>query len=261
MGTRRTKKITRSLFTVTEIWYNHMAMKIKNLLFHICSSALIVSLALSLGGCGKRRKQEEYKRDGIEAMQNEDYDKALKDFSNALSQSTRVGDEEKDLALYKATAQYKLGKDDDAVKTLKGITEFDKNDEKALYLMGLIYCDGGDEDKALSYLTKASSISKDSELYENAYLSLINAGMRDAADTFYDKMPKEAKASKEVMRLRVINYEDDGDFSNALECAKNYLEQYPDDEDMTKESKFLTTALKTSSDDSKTKSDTSAENN
>ena len=81
--------------------------------------------------------------------------------------------------------------------------------------------------------------------------------MREAADTFYDKMPKEAKASKEVMRLRVINYEEDGDFSNALDCAKNYLEQYPDDEDMTKESEFLKTALMSSSDIDKSDSEES----
>ncbi|MGN0241884.1 MAG: tetratricopeptide repeat protein [Candidatus Weimeria sp.] len=221
-------------------------MKIKNTLFTILSFALIISLSFPMTGCGKKRKQEDYKRDGIEAMQNKDYDKALKDFSNALSQSTTVGADEKDIALYKATAQYKLGKNDDALKTLKGLLEFDSDDEKALYLSGLICCNTGDEDKALSYLTKASSVSKDSELYENAYLALVNAGMRDAADTFYNKMPKDAKASKDVMRLKVKSCEEDGDFSNALEYANSYLEQFPDDEDMKKESEFLTTALMSS---------------
>ena len=259
MAMQKIKKITRSLFTVAEIWYNQMVMKIKNKLFTILSFVLIFSLAIPMTGCGKQLKQEDYKRDGIEAMKQENYEKALKDFSNALSQSTTVGDEEKDIALYKATAQYKLGKNDDALQTLKGLLEFDSKDEKALYLSGLIYCNTGDEDKALSYLKKASSISKDSELYENAYLSLINAGMREAADKFYEKMPKDAKASKEVMRLKVKSCEEDGDFSNALEYANNYLEQYPDDEDMKKESEFLTTALMSSDDINKLYEDTSSD--
>lgn len=216
-------------------------------------------MAFPMTGCGKRRKQEDYKRDGIEAMKQEDYKAALRDFSNALSQSTTVGDNEKDIALYKATAQYKLGKNDDALQTLKGLLEFDPKDEKALYLRGLIYCSTGDDEKALSNLIKASSISKDTELYENAYLSLVNAGMRDAADKFYEKMPKDAKASKEVMKLKVKSYEEDGDFSNALECANNYLEQFPDDEDMKKESEFLTTALMSSNDIDKFYEETSSD--
>ena len=237
-----------------------MVMK-KKILLRIFSLALVASLVIPMTGCGSKRRQEEYKRDGIEAMQNEDYDKALKYFLNALSQSGSVGKEEKDLALYKASAQYKLGKSGEALKTLQGLLEFDSKDVKALYLMGLIYCDCNKPSKALNYLTKACSLSRKSSLYENAYLSLINAGMGDQADTFYEKMPKEARASKEVLRLRVISYEDGSDFSNALDSAESYLRQYPDDEDMSKEKDFLETALKTVSTDNDAEETETTENN
>lgn len=243
----------------TLIWYNQIVMK-KRFFLQLCSLSLIAALVLPMTGCGSKRRQEEYKRDGIEAMQEEKYDKALKCFLNALSQSGSVGREEKDLALYKASAQYKLGKSGEALKTLQGLLEFDQKDVNALYLMGLIYCDCNKPDKALSYLTKACSVSGKAALYENAYLSLINAGMSEEAGTFYDKMPKEARASKEVVRLRVIEYEKESDFSNALDCAESYLKQYPDDEDMTKEKDFLTTALKSVSDDSSDTAET-VENN
>lgn len=110
--------------------------------------------------------------------------------------------------------------------------------------MGLIYCDDAKPDKAFTYLSKACSASGKSSLYENAYLSLINAGMTKQADSFYGKMPKEAKASKKVLKLRVICYENENDYSNALNCVKHYLKQYPDDEDMKKEQDFLKTVLR-----------------
>lgn len=202
---------------------------------------LVSSAAVSMSGCGAKRRQEEYKRAGIEAMQEEDYGKALKSFENALSQSGSVHKEEKDIALYKASAQYRLGKTDDAVTTLKGLLAFDDKDIKAMYLLGLIYCDTGDADKALSYLTKACGLSGKASLYENAYLSLINSGMQDEADSFYDGMPKEARASKKVLRLRVVSFEADADFTNAYDSVKSYLAQYPDDEEMAAERDFLKT--------------------
>lgn len=244
----KSKKNTLLLFTEERFWYNKGVMLKKTLLLRISAFYVAAAMVFSITGCGSRRKQEEYKRAGIEAMQDKNYDKALKCFLNALSQSGSVGREEKDLALYKASAQYKLGKSGEALNTLQGLLEFDSKDTKALYLMGLIYCDCDKPDKAVRNLAKACSLSGKTSMYENAYQSLISAGMQNQADEFYDRMSKEARASKKVLKLRVIGFEEKADYSSALDSAHSYLAQYPDDEEMTKEQDFLKTALQSVSD-------------
>ena len=63
--------------------------------------------------------------------------------------------------------------------------------------------------------------------------------MDDEAEDFYDVMPKEARASKKVLKLRVIGFEKKADFASALDSAQSYLIQFPDDADMKKEEEFL----------------------
>lgn len=203
------------------------------------SVALIATIAISVSSCGNQKKQDEYKRAGIEQMDEKDYDKALKSFNKALALSATVGKDEKDIALYKASAQHELGKNGDAINTLNGLLEFDSSDYKAIFLRGCIYADINKPEKALTDLKKACSISKKASLYENAFQTLISAGMDDEAEDFYDVMPKEARASKKVLKLRVIGFEKKADFASALDSAQSYLIQFPDDADMKKEEEFL----------------------
>lgn len=210
----------------------------KNSCNKIIVAALISACAVSVIGCGGKQ-QDEYKRAGIEAMDERDYSKALKSFNKALSRSVSVGAEEKDIALYKASAQHELGRDGEALSTLQGLLSFDSDDYKARFLMGCIYTDCDKPDKALDSFEKACSISGKASLYENAYQTLISGGLEEQAEQFYDRMPKEARASKKVLKLRVISFEGKADFTEALDCAESYLDQFPDDEDMIKERDFL----------------------
>ncbi|MDD6381155.1 MAG: hypothetical protein PUG04_05655 [Lachnospiraceae bacterium] len=205
----------------------------------IISMALIAAMAVSVSSCGNQKKQDEYKRTGIEQMDDGQYDKALKSFNKALALSSTVGRDEKDIALYKASAQHELGKNGDAINTLNGLMKFDADDYKAVFLRGCIYADINRPQKAVADLKKACSLSKRTSLYESAYQTLISVGMDDCAEDFYDDMPKEARASKKVLKLRVIGFEKKADFASALDSADSYLTQFPDDEDMKKEEAFL----------------------
>lgn len=205
----------------------------------IISMALIAAMAVSVSSCGNQKKQDEYKRTGIEQMDDGQYDKALKSFNKALALSSTVGRDEKDIALYKASAQHELGKNGDAINTLNGLMKFDADDYKAVFLRGCIYADINRPGKAVADLKKACSLSKRTSLYESAYQTLISVGMDDCAEDFYDDMPKEARASKKVLKLRVIGFEKKADFASALDSAESYLTQFPDDEDMKKEEAFL----------------------
>lgn len=211
----------------------------KNKALKILSISLIAAMAVSISSCGKQKQQDEYKRTGIEQMDEKQYDKALKSFNKALSLSSTVGRDEKDIALYKASAQHELGKNGDAINTLNGLLRFDSDDYKAVFLRGCIYADINKPQKAVKDLTKACRISKKTSMYENAFQTLISAGMDDEAEDFYDDMPKEARASKKVLKLRVIGFEKKADFASALDSAESYLTQFPDDEDMKKEEAFL----------------------
>lgn len=220
----------------------------KNTARRIITAGVLMACAISVTGCSGSRQQEEYKRAGIEAMDEKDYSKALKSFNKALSTSVTVGAEERDIALYKASAQHELGKDGEALSTLQGLLSFDSDDYKARFLMGCIYTDCNKPGKALDSFEKACSIGGKASLYENAYQTLISGEMEDQAEKFYDQMPKEARASKKVLKLRVISFEENADFTEALDCAKSYLEQFPDDEEMTKERDFLKLATGSSTD-------------
>lgn len=205
----------------------------------LITAMLLVTMSFTATSCGRQKQQDEYKRQGIEQMDTKEYSKALKSFNKALSLSSTVGRNEKDIALYKASAQHKLGKNGDAINTINGLIAFDKADYRLYFLRGLIYADIGRSTKALADLKKGCALSKKSSLYVSAYETLISQGMDKTAEDFYQEMPKEARAQKKVMRLRVIGYEKKGDFASALHFAKSYLIQYPDDTDMKKEEAFL----------------------
>lgn len=211
----------------------------KNRTLKIIAVTLVMSMAIGMSSCGSQKKQDEYKRAGIEQMDAGEYDKALKNFNKALSLSSTVGKDEKDIALYKASAQHELDRNGEAINTLNGLLKFDKDDYKALFLRGCIYADINKPEKALPDLTAACRQSKKTSMYEGAYQTLISAGLDDEAEDFYDDMPKEARASKKVLRLRVIGFEKKADFASALDSAESYLTQFPDDEDMKKEEAFL----------------------
>ena len=61
------------------------------------SVALIAAMAISVSSFGNQKKQDEYKRAGIEPMDEKDYDKALKSFNKALALSATVGKDEKEI--------------------------------------------------------------------------------------------------------------------------------------------------------------------
>lgn len=148
---------------------------------------LLLCAALLLGGCGADREAQLAKRDeGLAAMAQTDYKKALRCFDEALAMAdARVTDYEVNISYYKAAAQFLSGDRDGALITCSNLIEFDKKNPQNYFLRGSIYIDGGEKKKGLKDYRRAVGIEGDDyELYLEIYGNLLAYGLDGNAAEF-----------------------------------------------------------------------------
>ena len=164
-----------------------------------------LTAVLLLSGCEneKEKNMEAYRQYGINCMEQEDYDGALKAFQKALDQSNgKIGKKELDICYYKAEAQYRSGDSDAALGTYNSIISYDKNAADAYYLRGNLYYALGDGEKAAEDYQKAVSADKDNyELYIGIYESLAANGQESDGETYLNDALK-IKGDKENDNLQ-----------------------------------------------------------
>lgn len=168
---------------------------------YIC--VLILAAVLCMGCTDREENQIQYREEGIQLLQNGDYEGALENLQNALDLSLgKVGKIEMDICFYKAEALYYLGDIQGAMDTYSAIIGFNEN-PKAYFLRGNLYYSQNDEAHALEdYAAAAEHEKKDYELYIGIYEALTAHGKEQEAQIYlnqalelsgnkaYDKMQK-----------------------------------------------------------------------
>ncbi len=175
---------------------------------------------------------------------------AIGEQEEALKAYRKAADENKEnwQAYYRLTAIYQEIGDADAAGQAQDFldTAYQKGDTEATYYLGLLYTSAGDNEKGKKYLTKFVSKGH-GECLQNAYncLAAMAIGEEDynAAQEYLSKARASAKgeAAQTLSKNQMILMERQGMFGEALTIAQDYLKQYPDDQAMKREFRFLKT--------------------
>lgn len=220
---------------------------------------LLTIMVFMLTGCQSERKknQEAYRQNGINCLENGDYEAAIESFQKALDLANgSIGEIETDICFYKAKAQYLNGNIDDAFATYDSLITYNQN-AQAYYLRGNLHFLLGDSDKALNdYAAAVKQDKKNYELYIGIYESMaqydmasegqyyLNEALNIKGKKSYDNMQKgriyfllgEEETAEELLTKAVSDgqkeanfylaevYEATGDYEKADECFLAYLE-------------------------------------
>lgn len=154
-------------------------------------AALLFGTALMMSGCGQQRTEnaQAYRKIGINAMAEGDYEEAIKNFQLALDQSRgQIRNLELDICMQKAEALYLNGQPEEAAAVCDAVLDYDKSYANAYYLRGNLYLQQGDEKKALAdYEQAAKYADADYEIYIQLYENLNRAGKRSEGEVYLTK--------------------------------------------------------------------------
>ena len=155
--------------------------------------ALAMSGVLALcAGCSDTTEElASYRAEGISEMEAGDYEAAIKSFEKALELSvSKLSDEELEICLLKAKAQYLSGDSEAALATYTSMIDYNQCPE-SYYFRGNLYYVLGDEESALSDYAKAIELDpEDYEIYINVYESLTAHNQTVLADQYIDEALK-----------------------------------------------------------------------
>ncbi|MBO5302827.1 MAG: tetratricopeptide repeat protein [Lachnospiraceae bacterium] len=193
-------------------------------------SVLLGMMVLTLTGCTSKeerlKKQEDYRKIGITAMESGDYIAAQEAFNKALSESKRIGANEMDICYYKAAAQFAAGSLTDAIETYGILLERDDENGDVYFLRGCVYLKNNEIDKALKDFSNAVEYAKDDEIYLEIYHGLSAAGYEAEGQTYLAKA-LEKKAGKKAKNYTVKGriYLLKGQYDSAAEQLKTAIEK------------------------------------
>lgn len=183
-----------------------------------CAAAGISLLAVGTIGCGDEKQvtsEQAYRKQGLELLDQGDYDGAVDAFNNALQQRVGiVSNLEEDLNFYKAHAQMEAGKTKEAIATYTAVIEYDEKNADAYYLRGCAYIKTGQAKTAAQDFEKAAeNDKKNGQMFAGIYEQLVLAGLLDEAAVYLDQGLKikgdDAQACLSRGRLYYVsgNYE------------------------------------------------------
>lgn len=135
-----------------------------------------------------------------------------------------------------------LGDYDKAVENLQ--KAIDDKLVKANYYMGEAYQKKGDNDSAQKYFqTYLDSGEADTYDLMNMGQAQMDSGNYDTAITYFkNALDMESVPNKQqIMKAMVIAYEYSGDFATAKSQMEEYMKEFPDDQDASREYQFLET--------------------
>lgn len=170
-------------------------------------------------------------------------DEALTAYQNAVK-----GNKENWQAYFRMGVIYQKNGDSDAAEQAQEylLSANKKGDREAGYYLGMLYLEQQDKVKAKKYLEKYIK-NGSGEYLLSAYNSLAALSIEQEdysqADEYLSKARQAAKgaAAKELWKNQMLLMERQGLFGEALSIAQEYLKQYPDDQAMKKECRFLKT--------------------
>lgn len=142
----------------------------------------------------------------------------------------------------KGRIHYLLGDAETAISLLEEAAE---KDAEAYYYLFLVYDSMENDDKSLEnlriYMEKEADLDS-VKLYEMGN-SLLKKGMIDSAIECYQEALKLEKLpnKQEIMKNLIVAHERNKDFASAKEVMKQYIKEYPEDEEALRENTFLET--------------------
>ena len=126
----------------------------------------VLLIAVSSSACTTSKERlEQFKAEGITALNKGDYQKAIELFNEALKSSEgRVTDEQVDICYYKAASQVNSNDVKGAVKTYTALIDYDEDNPYPYFLRGSVYLNSGEKSSAIADYKEA--IEKDEENYD-----------------------------------------------------------------------------------------------
>lgn len=159
-----------------------------------------------------------------------------------LNQAMEIkGDKAQD-QLYKGRICYLLGDYEGAVDYLTKAKE--GNEKLAAYYLGLAYEAQGEDEKAQTYIQEYidSGAASSYDLYQLGSEEMADEDYASALTYFNAALALEEIPNKQnLMKSAIAAYEYSGDFDSAKNMVKEYLNLYPSDVEVQKESTFLET--------------------
>ena len=185
---------------------------------------------MALSGC---IGSHDYLKDGVKALENSEYDKAIESFNTMIEeesedkpknekkqkiQENNLFEAHKGLAI----SYFELEEYDKALESYKKADEYDGTKSESMYRNMADCAQQLDmPEEAVTYAEKGLNLSSDSE------------------EDSEEKVPSDIR--KDLYYIIIKNNEDQGKWAEALEAAKGYAVEFPDDSEMEKEITFLET--------------------
>lgn len=163
-----------------------------------------------------------YRGEGLAYMGKTQYAEAVTAFETALSCSNGWLDSmDYDINYYLATAYYKLGETDKAVKAYNAIIALQPEERDAHYLRGVIYVQKGNLEEALADFDKVIALDiGDYDRLIDIYCVLEDSGYKESGQAYLQTaMENGTKNMTNYEKGRISYYLED------YENARNYLEK------------------------------------
>lgn len=183
---------------------------------------LIIFCTLFCTSC-VNHKIMQYRSYGIDYLENQNYEEALKYFNEAIKVGNgEVGKIQYDILLYKAECLFMLQRYDEAKKIYETLLSIDKNNKT--------YKELNDNISSINKLVdfKTALDDFDVERAEKILFELKELGMEH---------------EKSVMFNQAVLYERKAEWKNALNSFNYFLKQYPGDKDAEHEIEFIEAQL------------------
>ncbi len=183
--------------------------------------ALLLTMCLLIPGCGSSNtseQQQALKQEGMELQAAGDYTGAIAKYEEALKLSNmEVGEEEIDLAYYKASAQYRNGDLTGAIDTYSAVLAL-KEDINGYLGRGLLYVEAKEAEKAEADLNKALN-ETDSPLIKGIIYNVV--GQKDKAKEYFEEAKAAGEADATFFLANI--YEKAGDHNYAMILLEEYI--------------------------------------
>lgn len=168
-----------------------------------------------------------YRGEGLAYMGKTQYTEAAAAFETALSLSDgRINDMDYDINYYLATAYYKQGDADKAIRAYTAVLDLKPEERDAYYLRGVIYTERGRLEEALADFDKTISLdSRDYDRLINIYCILDENGFKESGQKYLQTaMESGTKYMTNYEKGRISYYLEDYD------NARTYLEKAKEEE-------------------------------
>jgi tetratricopeptide (TPR) repeat protein len=208
--------------------------------------AILVIAVIFIGAMGYLQwraygKKADLRKDGILYFKEEDYTKSIKYLEEAISIKTVFGAAlDQDMMCYLAESYYKMEDYEKAEKLYHKLQRRDSDNALYYLLEGQSCASSGDYEKAMEIFQKGWEKTKDTAFISEICEIYIEQKEYDKALDYARKViGKGGTASAELMYDMIIIYEKSQDYEAAYKAAKEYCEQYPEDEKGKRELNFL----------------------